>query len=87
MTIPVRSAYALPLDRSTHADTPEMETGHYPATTFPTEFNGTGNVYSLNPAKVPRMTTSDFQIHPYYTTYFFIDPEKAMALGLKGQRI
>ena len=59
--------------------------GHYPATTFPTEFNGTGNVYSLNPAKY---TDDDFgQIHPYYTTYFFIDPEKAMALGLKGQRI
>ena len=46
---------------------------------------GYGNVYTLNPAK---FTDDDFgQIYPYYTTYFFIDPEKAMALQLKGQRL
>jgi hypothetical protein len=46
---------------------------------------GYGNVYTLNPAK---FTDDDFgQIYPYYTTYFFIDPEKATALQLKGQRI
>jgi hypothetical protein len=46
---------------------------------------GYGNVYTLNPAK---FTDDDFgQIYPYYTTYFFIDPEKATALQLKGQRL
>jgi hypothetical protein len=46
---------------------------------------GYGDVYTLNPAK---FTDDDFgQIYPYYTTYFFIDPEKAMALQLKGQRL
>jgi hypothetical protein len=46
---------------------------------------GYGNIYTLNPAK---FTDDDFgQIYPYYTTYFFIDPEKAMALQLKGQRL
>jgi hypothetical protein len=46
---------------------------------------GYGNIYTLNPAK---FTDDDFgQIYPYYTTYFFIDPEKATALQLKGQRL
>jgi hypothetical protein len=46
---------------------------------------GYGNVYTLNPAK---FTDDDFgQIYPYYTTYFFIDPEKAAQLQLKGERI
>jgi hypothetical protein len=46
---------------------------------------GYGSAYTLNPAK---FTDDDFgQIYPYYTTYFFIDPEKATALQLKGQRL
>lgn len=46
---------------------------------------GKGNVYLLNPAF---LTDDDFgQIFPYYTTYAFIDPEKAQALGLAGVRI
>jgi hypothetical protein len=46
---------------------------------------GYGNVYILNSSK---FTDDDFgQIYPYYTTYFFVDPEKATALQLKGQRL
>jgi hypothetical protein len=51
----------------------------------PGSADGYGNIYTLNPAK---FTDDDFgQIYPYYTTYFFIDPERAMALQLKGQRL
>jgi hypothetical protein len=46
---------------------------------------GFGNCYTLNPALY---TDDDFgQIFPYYTTYAFLDPEKAQALGLKGGRL
>jgi len=46
---------------------------------------GFGNIYTLNPAK---FTDDDYgQIFPYYTTYAFLDPEKAQALQLKGGRI
>jgi hypothetical protein len=46
---------------------------------------GYGSSYTLNPAK---FTDDDFgQMYPYYTTYFFIDPEKAEQLQLKGGRI
>jgi hypothetical protein len=44
-----------------------------------------GNVYLLNPAY---KTDDDFgQVYPFYTTYFFLDPDKAQALQLKGLRI
>ena len=44
-----------------------------------------GNVYTLNPAL---LTDEDYGlIVPYYTTYFFLDPEKAQALQLRGGRI
>jgi hypothetical protein len=46
---------------------------------------GFGNIYTLNPAQ---LTDDDYgQIFPYYTTYAFLDPEKAQALQLKGGRI
>lgn len=46
---------------------------------------GFGNIYTLNPAK---LTDDDYgQIAPFYTTYFFLDQEKAIQLGLKGARI
>ena len=46
---------------------------------------GYGNVYTLNPAL---LTDDDYgQIASWYTTYAFLDPEKAQALGLKGQRL
>jgi hypothetical protein len=44
-----------------------------------------GNLYTLNPNL---LTDDDYgRVYPYYTTYFFIDPEKAQALGLKGTRV
>jgi hypothetical protein len=44
-----------------------------------------GNIYTLNPAI---LTDSDYgQISPYYTTYFYMDPEKAQALQLAGGRL
>ena len=46
---------------------------------------GHGNVYTMNPAL---KTDEDYGlVQPYYTTYFFLDPEKAQALQLKGLRI
>jgi len=46
---------------------------------------GFGNVYELNPAL---LTDADYGlVQPYYTTYAFLDPEKAQALQLKGLRI
>lgn len=46
---------------------------------------GFGNCYTLDPDK---KTDDDYGlIVPYYDTYFFVDPEKAQALGLKGTRI
>lgn len=46
---------------------------------------GFGNVYTLNPAL---FTDDDYgQIFPYYTTYAFIDADKAQALQLKGGRV
>ena len=46
---------------------------------------GFGNVYTLNPAK---LTDDDYGlIVPYYDTYFFLDPERAQQMQLKGQRI
>jgi len=49
------------------------------------ESAGFGNIYTLNPAL---LTDEDFGlVQPYYVTYFFLDPEKAQALQLKGLRI
>jgi len=46
---------------------------------------GFGNVYMFNPAL---LTDEDYGlVQPYYTTYAFLDPEKAQALQLKGQRV
>jgi hypothetical protein len=46
---------------------------------------GFGNVYVLNPTK---LTDDDFgQIFPRYTTYFFLDGEKAQGLGLAFVRL
>lgn len=47
--------------------------------------SGVCNVYTLNPAKFTDDTYG--LIVPYYFTYFFLDPEKAQALQLKGLRI
>jgi len=46
---------------------------------------GLGNVYTMNPAI---FTDDDFgQIYPYYTTYFFLDPQTRQALQIKGGRL
>jgi len=46
---------------------------------------GHGNVYYLSAAK---FTDDDFgQIYPYYTTHFFLDPEKAMGMNLSSVRL
>ena len=46
---------------------------------------GFGNVYSLNPLL---LTDDDYgQVAPYYTTCFFLDSEKAQALGVVAIRI
>lgn len=47
--------------------------------------SGFGNAYILNPEK---FTDDDYgRIFPYYVTYFFLDPEKRLALQLKGGRL
>lgn len=47
--------------------------------------SGYGNTYTLNPSN---FTDDDFGlIQPYYMTYFFLDPQQAQALGLKGGRL
>jgi hypothetical protein len=46
---------------------------------------GFGNIYTLSPGL---FTDQDYgQIFPYYTTYFFVDPEKAAALQLPVGRL
>jgi hypothetical protein len=47
--------------------------------------SGICNAYTLNPAKLTDDTYG--LISPYYVTYFFLDPEKAQMLQLKGLRI
>ena len=47
--------------------------------------SGYGHIYTLNPNK---FTDDDFgQISPYYDTYFFVDPERAQQMQLKGGRL
>lgn len=46
---------------------------------------GYGNVYTLNPALATDQDYGNFS--PYYTTYFFLDPEKAAALQITAGRI
>jgi hypothetical protein len=49
------------------------------------EAAGFGNIYTLSPAL---KTDDDYgQVSPYYTTYAFLDPEKAQQLQLAGGRI
>lgn len=51
----------------------------------PGDAAGYGNVYTLNPALATDQDYGNFS--PYYTTYFFLDPEKATALQITAGRI